>query len=132
MGGGAAAAHGQTTSSRGTSGSGSGGAGGGRGSVQVVPDSEIDLINNMPTVSTDGGIPDGRKIKGFLYNYSRANDVIIICFCHGSFFTPSEFVMHAGGPAPVENPMKLITIVPPTPTSHPQPPPPPPPPSTNN
>lgn len=83
-----------------------------------VRDSEIEMIRHMPTVATDGGIPGGRRIEGFLYRYSKYEDVIIVCFCHGSFFTPKQFVMHAAAAAAAgvtaiefQNPMRLITIV---------------------
>jgi hypothetical protein len=54
--------------------------------------------------------PNGKRIEGFLYKY-RSGEVCIVCVCHGSFLTPKEFVMHAGGKE-VANPMKHITVFP--------------------
>lgn len=82
---------------------------------EYVRDSEVEMIRLMPTVATEGGIPGGRRIEGFLYRYSKYEDVIIVCFCHGRFFTPKEFVMHAAAGVTLtefQNPMRLITIVP--------------------
>ncbi|XP_057808867.1 ninja-family protein 4-like [Salvia miltiorrhiza] len=63
---------------------------------------------HMPCVSTTG--PDGRTITGFLYKYTKS-EVSIMCVCHGSFFTPAEFVEHAGG-VDVTHPLRHITVVP--------------------
>ncbi|MBA0847711.1 hypothetical protein Goshw_021916, partial [Gossypium schwendimanii] len=52
-------------------------------------------LRNMPCVSTTGNGPNGKTINGFLYRYTKS-EVSIICVCHGSSFTPAEFVQHAG------------------------------------
>ncbi|CAL5327040.1 unnamed protein product [Camellia sinensis] len=70
----------------------------------------IKMMKIMPRVTTTGNGPNGRKIKGLLYKYAKGH-VSIVCVCHGVFLTPAEFVKHAGG-SDVENPMKLINIVP--------------------
>ncbi|CAK9147959.1 unnamed protein product [Ilex paraguariensis] len=74
-----------------------------------MPECGMELIKSMPTVTTTGGDPNGRKIEGFLFKY-RNGKVCIVCICHGKFLTPAEFVMHASG-AEVENPMKQIKVV---------------------
>ncbi|XP_074344086.1 uncharacterized protein LOC141683295 isoform X1 [Apium graveolens] len=64
----------------------------------------------MPCVSTTGNGPNGRTITGFLYRYTKT-EVCIVCVCHGTLFSPAEFVKHAGG-VDVEHPLRHITIVP--------------------
>ncbi|KAL0436182.1 UNVERIFIED_CONTAM: Ninja-family protein AFP3 [Sesamum radiatum] len=64
----------------------------------------------MHRVSTTGNGPKGRTITGFLYRYTRT-EVSIMCVCHGSSFSPAEFVEHAGG-VDVSNPLRHITVVP--------------------
>lgn len=68
----------------------------------------MDILRQMPSVTTTGDGPSGKKIEGLLYKYRRGQ-VCIVCVCHGSFLSPAEFVMHAGGKE-VENPMKHITV----------------------
>ncbi|KAK8465886.1 hypothetical protein PHAVU_009G202000 [Phaseolus vulgaris] len=68
----------------------------------------MEILRRMPSVSTTGDGADGKRIEGFLYKY-RTGEVCIVCVCHGSFLTPAEFVMHAGGKE-VANPMKHITV----------------------
>ncbi|XP_020236398.1 ninja-family protein Os03g0419100 isoform X2 [Cajanus cajan] len=68
----------------------------------------MEILRQMPSVTTTGDGPNGRRIEGFLYKY-RSGEVCIVCVCHGSFHTPAEFVMHAGGKE-VANPMKHITV----------------------
>lgn len=64
----------------------------------------------MPCVSTTGNGPNGKTITGFLYRYTKT-EVCIVCVCHGTSFSPAEFVKHAGG-VDVEHPLRHITIVP--------------------
>ncbi|KAK7304697.1 hypothetical protein VNO77_42583 [Canavalia gladiata] len=68
----------------------------------------MEILRQMPSVTTTGDGPNGKRIEGFLYKY-RSGQVCIVCVCHGSFLTPAEFVMHAGGKE-VANPMKHITV----------------------
>ncbi|XP_061374990.1 ninja-family protein AFP3-like [Gastrolobium bilobum] len=68
----------------------------------------MEILRQMLSVSTTGDGPNGKRIEGFLYKY-RSGQVCIVCVCHGSFLTPAEFVMHAGGKE-VVNPMKHITV----------------------
>ncbi|KAF3438059.1 hypothetical protein FNV43_RR20815 [Rhamnella rubrinervis] len=75
----------------------------------IVLDNGMDVMNKMPSVTTTGDGPNGRKIEGFLYKYTKSQ-VSIVCVCHGSFLTPAEFVRHAGG-TDVENPMKHINVL---------------------
>ncbi|XP_050218246.1 ninja-family protein mc410 isoform X2 [Mercurialis annua] len=49
---------------------------------------------NLPWVSTTGSGPNGRTISGVTYRYS-ANQIRIVCACHGSHMSPDEFVRHA-------------------------------------
>lgn len=70
----------------------------------------MEILRQMPSVATTGDGPNGKRIEGFLYKY-RSGQVCIVCVCHGSFLSPSEFVMHAGGKE-VANPMKHITVFP--------------------
>lgn len=70
----------------------------------------MEKLRQMPTVTTTGDGPNGKRIEGFLYKY-RSGEVCIVCVCHGSFLTPKEFVIHAGGKE-VANPMKHITVYP--------------------
>ncbi|XP_047160373.1 ninja-family protein AFP3-like [Vigna umbellata] len=69
------------------------------------------LLEDMPCVSTKGDGPTGRRVEGFLYRYGKGEEVRIVCVCHGSFLTPSEFVKHAGG-GDVANPLKHIVVSP--------------------
>ncbi|XP_038997371.1 ninja-family protein AFP3-like [Hibiscus syriacus] len=75
-------------------------------SSRMLQDDGMAVMNAMPTVTTTG--PDGRKIEGFLYKYTK-EQVIIVCVCHGHFLSPEEFVKHAGG-MDVANPMKHIKV----------------------
>ncbi|KAJ1402806.1 Jas TPL-binding domain [Sesbania bispinosa] len=68
----------------------------------------MEILRQMPSVTTTGDGPNGKRIEGFLYKY-RSGQVCIVCVCHGSFLTPAEFVRHAGGKE-VANPMKHITV----------------------
>ncbi|XP_031285483.1 uncharacterized protein LOC116144165 [Pistacia vera] len=67
-------------------------------------------LPQMPCVSTTGNGPNGKTINGFLYRYTKT-EVSIICVCHGTSFSPAEFVQHAGG-TDVSNPLKHITVIP--------------------
>lgn len=66
-------------------------------------------LRTMPCVSTTGNGPDGKTINGFLYRYTKS-EVSIICVCHGSLFSPAEFVQHAGG-SDVSHPLRHITVI---------------------
>lgn len=70
----------------------------------------MEVMKNMPSVSTIGDGPNGRRIEGVLYQYLKGQ-VSIVCVCHGSFLTPAEFVKHAGGKE-VDNPMRRISVWP--------------------
>lgn len=70
----------------------------------------IDVMKQMPSVTTTGDGPNGKRIEGVLYKYMKGQ-VSIVCVCHGSFLSPAEFVKHAGG-KDVENPMKHINVCP--------------------
>ncbi|KAK3037965.1 hypothetical protein RJ639_030670 [Escallonia herrerae] len=74
-----------------------------------MPQPNMDVMKAMPTVTTTGGIPFGKKIEGFLYHYSEGY-VRIVCVCHGMFFSPAEFVKHSSG-LEVVNPMKHIKVL---------------------
>ncbi|KAE9603374.1 hypothetical protein Lal_00008198 [Lupinus albus] len=65
-------------------------------------------LPQMPYVSTTG--PNGKIVNGFLYKYSKS-EVSIVCVCHGSTFSPAEFVQHAGG-IDISHPLKHITVIP--------------------
>ncbi|XP_054820410.1 ninja-family protein AFP3-like [Prosopis cineraria] len=71
---------------------------------------DLAVLSRMPTVTTTGDGPGGKRIQGFLYTY-RGGQVSIVCVCHGNFLTPEGFVRHAGG-KDVANPMKHITVCP--------------------
>ncbi|KAL0459931.1 UNVERIFIED_CONTAM: Ninja-family protein AFP3 [Sesamum latifolium] len=71
---------------------------------------DIASAPRMHRVSTTGNGPKGRTVTGFLYRYTRT-EVSIMCVCHGSSFSPAEFVEHAGG-VDVSNPLRHITVVP--------------------
>nr|KJB64990.1 hypothetical protein B456_010G074900 [Gossypium raimondii]KJB64993.1 hypothetical protein B456_010G074900 [Gossypium raimondii] len=49
---------------------------------------------NLPWVSTTGTGPHGRTISGVTYRFS-ANQIKIVCACHGTQMSPEEFVRHA-------------------------------------
>ncbi|PKU75428.1 ninja-family protein 3-like [Dendrobium catenatum] len=51
---------------------------------------------------------EGKKINGCLYQCSES-EVRILCDCHGSFFSPADFVKHAGGPE-TQHPLRQITV----------------------
>ncbi|THU46774.1 hypothetical protein C4D60_Mb09t08430 [Musa balbisiana] len=67
------------------------------------------MVERMPCVSARGDGPNGRRIEGFLYKYRKGEEVKIVCVCHGSFFTPAEFVKHAGG-GEVAHPLRHIVV----------------------
>ncbi|GMN50270.1 hypothetical protein TIFTF001_019417 [Ficus carica] len=67
-------------------------------------------LPQMPYVSTRGDGPNGKTVRGFLYRYTNS-EVSIVCVCHGSTFSPAEFVQHAGG-TDVSHPLKHITVIP--------------------
>ncbi|PKA53692.1 Ninja-family protein 1 [Apostasia shenzhenica] len=69
------------------------------------------MMEEMPCVSTRGEGPNGKKIEGFLYKYRKGEEVRIVCVCHGSFFTPAEFVKHGGG-GDVDHPLRHIVVSP--------------------
>ncbi|XAR60936.1 hypothetical protein NMG60_11034481 [Bertholletia excelsa] len=64
----------------------------------------------MPCVSTTGNGPNGKTITGFLYRYTNT-EVSIVCVCHGTSFSPAEFVEHAGG-KDISHPLRHITVIP--------------------
>ncbi|KAL2933077.1 Ninja-family protein AFP3 [Bienertia sinuspersici] len=63
----------------------------------------------MPCVSTTGNGPNGKTITGFLYKYTEAAQVSIVCVCHGTSFSPAGFVEHAGG-VDIEYPLRHIKV----------------------
>ncbi|XP_042951083.1 ninja-family protein AFP3-like isoform X6 [Carya illinoinensis] len=73
-------------------------------------DNGMDVMKQMPSVTTTGDGPNGKRIEGFLYRYTKSQ-VSIVCVCHGSSLSPAEFVKHAGG-KDVKNPLKQITVFP--------------------
>lgn len=79
-----------------------------RVSNSCFQDNGMDVMKQMPSVTTTGDGPNGKRIEGFLYKYMKGQ-VSIVCVCHGSFLSPAEFVKHAGG-KDVENPMKHINV----------------------
>ncbi|XP_042430385.1 ninja-family protein AFP3-like [Zingiber officinale] len=74
--------------------------------------SERNTVGEMPCVFTRGDGPNGRRIEGFLYKYKKGEEIRIVCVCHGNFFTPAEFVTHAGG-TDVDHPLRHIVVCPP-------------------
>ncbi|CAN8269962.1 unnamed protein product [Cochlearia groenlandica] len=68
------------------------------------------LFDKMPCVTSTGNGPEGKTVNGFLYRYSKT-EISIICVCHGTFFSPAEFIIHAGG-SHVSHPLRHITVVP--------------------
>ena len=71
-------------------------------------DNGMDVIKQMPSVTTTDDGPNGKRIEGFLYRYTKGQ-MSIVCVCHDSFLSPVAFVKHAGG-KDVENPMKHINV----------------------
>ncbi|KAH6810644.1 ER lumen protein retaining receptor family protein [Perilla frutescens var. frutescens] len=67
-------------------------------------------LPRMPCVSATGNGPNGRTVTGFLYRYNKT-EVSIMCVCHGTSFSPAEFVAHAGS-VDVTHPLRHITVVP--------------------
>ncbi|KAM1122252.1 hypothetical protein ACFX13_003879 [Malus domestica] len=67
-------------------------------------------LPQMPYVSTTGTGPNGKTVHGFLYRYTNS-EITIVCVCHGTTFSPSEFVQHAGG-TDVSQPLRHITVIP--------------------
>ncbi|XP_058093370.1 ninja-family protein 2-like [Magnolia sinica] len=74
------------------------------------PGPPLPSLPHMPCVSTTGNGPNGKTITGFLYRYTKT-EVSIVCVCHGSSFSPAEFVKHAGG-TDISQPLKHIVVVP--------------------
>ncbi|TKY55021.1 Ninja-family protein AFP3 [Spatholobus suberectus] len=66
------------------------------------------IVRQVPGVTTTGDGTTGKRIEGLLYKCKRGQ-VCIVCVCHGSFLSPTEFVMHAGGKE-VADPVKHITV----------------------
>ncbi|ERN07542.1 hypothetical protein AMTR_s00154p00057990 [Amborella trichopoda] len=73
------------------------------------------LSARMPCVTTKGEGPNGKRVEGVLYNYSKGEEVSIVCVCHGTFLTPAEFVRHAGG-GDVDHPLRHIVVINPSPS----------------
>ncbi|XP_047340074.1 ninja-family protein AFP3-like [Impatiens glandulifera] len=80
--------------------------------VNTTDVTAIKMMSFMPTVTTIGDKPNGRKIEGFLSIYNQQN-IQIICVCHGRMMSPLEFVRHAGG-TELKNPMRYINVLSPT------------------
>uniref|UniRef100_A0A0D9VR73 Ninja-family protein n=1 Tax=Leersia perrieri TaxID=77586 RepID=A0A0D9VR73_9ORYZ len=78
--------------------------------AKSMGDVEQVMMQEMPCVCTKG-LPNGRRVEGFLYKYRKGEEVRIVCVCHGSFLTPAEFVKHAGG-GDVANPLRHIVVNP--------------------
>ncbi|XP_038890399.1 ninja-family protein mc410 [Benincasa hispida] len=67
---------------------------------------------NLPWVSTTAPGPAGKTISGVTYRYN-ANQIKIVCACHGTHLSPEEFIRHASnenfsaqndnGPATIPN-----------------------------
>ncbi|XP_027337829.1 ninja-family protein AFP3 [Abrus precatorius] len=74
------------------------------------PLSQVSSLPQMPYVSTKGNGPNGKTVNGFLYRYTKS-EVSIVCVCHGSTFSPAEFVQHAGG-TDISHPLRHITVIP--------------------
>lgn len=72
--------------------------------------SAMPSLPQMPCVSTTGNGPNGKTITGFLYRYTNS-EISIVCVCHGSSFSPAEFVEHAGG-IDITHPLRHITVIP--------------------
>lgn len=49
---------------------------------------------NLPWVSTTGPGPTGKTISGVTYRYN-ANQIKIVCACHGTHMSPEDFIRHA-------------------------------------
>lgn len=84
---------------------------GGADGAMKKKEAERNMMQEMPCVSTRGCGPNGRMIEGFLFKYRTGEDVRIVCVCHGKFFTPAEFVKHAGG-GDVDHPLRHIVVNP--------------------
>ncbi|RID59889.1 hypothetical protein BRARA_F03082, partial [Brassica rapa] len=84
-------------------------------SIETSPPSAApaarNIIDDMPSVSTTGDGPNGKKVDGFLCRYRKGQEVRIVCVCHGSFLSPAEFIKHAGG-SDVTHPLKHIVVNP--------------------
>ncbi|KAL1540959.1 ninja-family protein AFP3-like [Salvia divinorum] len=63
----------------------------------------------LPCVSATGEGPNAKTVMGFLHKYDK-REVSIMCVCHGSLFSPAEFMEHAGC-GDVSNPLRRITVV---------------------
>ncbi|XP_030444563.1 ninja-family protein 6-like [Syzygium oleosum] len=71
-------------------------------------------MKQLLTVTTTGDGPEGKKVDGFLYKYSKGDHIFIVCFCHGVFLNPIDFVKHANH-TDWSNPMKHIAVTSPPP-----------------
>ncbi|GAB4839072.1 hypothetical protein Ancab_028600 [Ancistrocladus abbreviatus] len=56
-------------------------------------------LPNLPWVSTTCPGPNGRMISGVTYKFN-ANQIKIVCACHGSHMSPEEFIQHAAEEPP--------------------------------
>lgn len=77
---------------------------------QLQTQNSLPHLPQMPYVSTTGNGPNGKTVNGFLYRYTKS-EISIVCVCHGSTFSPTEFVQHAGG-TDVSHPLRHITVIP--------------------
>lgn len=66
------------------------------------------LMRQMPSVISVG--PTGAKIEGVLFKFGSVEKIVMVCLCHGGFFSAAEFVRHAGW-ADVANPMHHIKVL---------------------
>ncbi|XP_056175291.1 ninja-family protein AFP1-like [Syzygium oleosum] len=71
-------------------------------------------MKQLLTVTTTGDGSKGKKVDGFLYKYGKGDHIFIMCFCHGVFLSPTDFVKHANH-TDWSNPMKHIAVTSPPP-----------------
>ncbi|KAI6683225.1 hypothetical protein NL676_029138 [Syzygium grande] len=69
----------------------------------------LEGMKQMLTVTTIEDGQEDKKVDGFLYKYDKSGRIFIVCFCHGVFLSPTDFVKHANH-TDWSNPMKHIAV----------------------
>ncbi|KAI6683223.1 hypothetical protein NL676_029136 [Syzygium grande] len=66
-------------------------------------------MKQMLTVTTTRDGPKSKKVDGFFYKYNKGGRIFIVCFYHGVFLSPIDFIKDANH-TDWSNPMKHIAV----------------------
>ncbi|XP_020571854.1 ninja-family protein AFP3-like [Phalaenopsis equestris] len=64
----------------------------------------------IPYVTAKGDGLQGKTTGGFLYRYTKVDELRIMCVCHGLSFSPAEFLRHAGN-SHTSEPLRHIIVM---------------------